>query len=108
MAKTYVENARVERVFVPSTGGHGVTVKEVREVGEKTFTLWLTLWFRKDPGLRVGDVVSASGYLSVRPKVLDNGRAAADVNLNAAEVQSVVTTAEPPEGDPWASDGGWH
>lgn len=115
MAKTYVENARVERVFETSTGW-GAAVKEERTVGDRVFTLWVTLWFKSRPEISAGDVVNASGYLSVKSKVLDNGRAASDVNLNGAVIQSVQQGAAPeepswsqgpPAEDGWPSSDSW-
>jgi hypothetical protein len=111
--KAYVENARVERIFDVANGSTGVSVVEKRTVGDREFTMWATLWFRSRPeNVQVGDVVNASGYLSVRSKVLDNGRAAADINLNGAQIQSVQPGAAPAAehagDDPWAtSSSGW-
>lgn len=109
MAKTYVENAVVERVF-ETASGWGARVKESRTANDRDFHLWVTLWFRSRPNIAAGDVVNASGYLSVKSKVLDNGRAASDINLNGAVIQSSQPGAAPspePTGDAWGSGDSW-
>ncbi len=115
MAKTYVENALVERVFDTSTGSTGVSVVEENTVGERTYKVWLTLWFKRRPEVRVGDRVNASGFLSVKTRSYDSPsglKTVADVSLNGAAIQSVQPGAgpveEPPaEDDAWASSDGW-
>ena len=112
MAKVYVENALVERVF-DTQHGTGVAVVEENTVGEKTFKVWATLWFRRRPEVQVRDRVNASGYLSVRTRTYEapsGPKTVADVSLNGAQIQSVQPGAEPVEGasdDEWGGSASW-
>lgn len=106
--KVYVENAVVERVF-ETPYGHGARVREEREHQGQTYKQYATLWLKDRPEFEAGWLVNASGYLRVKSKVLDNGKAASDIELQGARVQSAqpgaAPSSEPPADDPWTSGG---
>jgi len=113
MAKTYVENAKVERMF-ETQYGWGVAVVEESEVGGRVQKVWATLWFKAKPDVEVGDLVNASGYLSVKTRTYDSPsgpKTVADVSLNGARIQSSQPGAEPveesPADDVWGGETSW-
>lgn len=107
--KVSMENARVERVFETKQGKWGASVVEEEQSkdGERTFKNYATLWFARRPELDAGDVVTASGFLSVRAREY-NGQPKADVNVNAARIESRSVGNSAPVAE-WAppADGGW-
>lgn len=114
MAKITIENATVERVF-NTRNGVGVAAFETFEKRDGTEGKnRYTLWFKQDPGVEEGQVVSASGFLSTRVREYEdrdgNPRTAVDVNVNGARLISGARPVppapqmdEPPAND-WGSD----
>lgn len=89
MAKTTVEDAKVERVF-QSTHGWGVRVEEpfTRRDGG-TSSNFFTLWFNDQPNLMQGNVISAEGRLGWKVRHYEQGgveRETVDVSLHDAVV----------------------
>lgn len=127
MAKIIIENAKVERVFHTQNGSTGVALVETwtPDNGGEPRRSWFTAWFKQDPSLQVGQVVSVSGFHSAKTRTYDSPsgpKTAVDVNVNAARlIDSAPPIApapstddlawrepEPPTEDPWAtSGGGW-
>ena len=115
MAKIVVENATVERVFETRTGSVGVSVTESytpKDGGDARRT-WFTLWFARDPGVQVGQVISASGFVSAKVREYEsNGetRHAVDMSVNSARVIDAAPpiAPAPAEDDVWAGgDSSW-
>ena len=108
MAKITVENAVVDRVF-ETQYGHGVAVHETfeRKDGQQGKS-YFTLWFKDDPGVVPGQVISASGFHGVRVREYEhNGetRQTADVSVRGARLIGSAPPIPPaPETAP-ASDG---
>jgi len=113
MAKVYLENALVERIFDTQNGSTGVAVVEENTVGERVFKVWVTLWFKRRPEVQVGDRVNASGHLSVKTRTYEapsGSKTVADVSLNGASIQSVQPGAGPtdaPVDDVWGGEPTW-
>lgn len=107
MAKVYVDDATVEKVF-QSQHGWGVRVSEQRTTREgEQRKDYFTLWFKQHPEIEEGWVISASGYLSTKVRDYEsNGetRQAVDVSVNAAKVLSTVV-GKPAEADPYEQSG---
>ncbi|MGX9346618.1 hypothetical protein [Microbacterium sp. KNMS] len=117
MAKITVENAVVDRTFTTQFG-HGVAVHETfeRKDGAEGKS-YFTLWFKDDPGVVQGQVISASGFHGVKVREYEhNGetRHTADVSVRAARLigsaPPIPPAPEQASQDQWgapASGGGW-
>lgn len=108
MAKIVVENATVERVF-QTQYGWGAAVYETYQPkdGGDAQRKRFTLWFDREPTLVEGQVISASGFHSVKVREYEhNGekRHAADVSVRSARL---IDSAPPIEPAPSPDDLAW-
>jgi hypothetical protein len=91
MAITNLRNVEVTRL---NRSGHGFGVKESNESNGKTYTTYWTVWAKEDAGLRVGDLVNVSGFLSTKvgdPKQGGDGveRRYVEHSLNSPRIERV-------------------
>lgn len=124
MAKIIVENATVERVFRTQNGSTGVALVETWEPkgGGEARRSWFTAWFKQDPAVEVGQVVSVSGFHSAKTRSYESPsgtKTTVDVNVNSARLIDAAPPVppapstddlawqEPPAEDAWGGDPTW-
>lgn len=113
MAKVTIENAKVDRVF-STQHGYGAAVFESFEKRDGTTgRSRYTLWFKEDPNIEAGQVVSASGFLGVKPSEYTdrdgNARTGVDVSVRSARIIAAERPVPPApedlaEQEPWGTE----
>lgn len=114
MAKIVVENAKVERVFHTQQGSTGVALTESYPPpgGGEERRSWFTAWFKQDPRLEVGQIVSVSGFHSAKTRTYESPsgpKTTVDVNVNGARLIDAAPpiAPEPEPADAWGSGDSW-
>lgn len=109
MAKIVVENAKVERVFHTQNGSTGVALTETYTPpnGGEERRSWYTAWFKSDPRVEVGQIVSVSGFVSAKTRTYDSPsgpKTTVDVSVNGARL---IDAAPPIAPEPSTDDLAW-